>query len=288
MEADSSTYTSSITPPEHYICPITCELMTDPLVSIHGHHYQSDAILAWLNKGNNTCPLTRKPLSLSLLVSNRVLRATIHQWMRENGLENPDHTDHAEIPFRVSRLGCIVAPSQRQISGLMKSHASTEWQTQEPISRRGRLWNFRGQRSTPRHTTARSAWRDPISFVITAFFAAIFKVSEHTKVPRNMIQNGNGDAHRQWKHSILVSNPPKSCCNITKTLSTFILPTTARSAVSGSLLERWWIAAYVDYSAGSSRIVGAVHTSKNIRWFGSSVLEKSRVHLWKSKMEILW
>jgi hypothetical protein len=84
MTADSST---EINPPEEYICPINGELMTDPLVSIHGHHYQSDGILEWLSKGNNTCPLTRKPLSLRMLISDKVLRGKIHQWLKQNGLE---------------------------------------------------------------------------------------------------------------------------------------------------------------------------------------------------------
>ena len=83
--------------PSKFVCPLTLELMTDPLMSKYGHHFNRNAILEWLGNGNTTCPLTRKPLMPSNLIPNGNLRLEIRSWQRQNGLEvtcqekKPDH-----------------------------------------------------------------------------------------------------------------------------------------------------------------------------------------------------
>jgi hypothetical protein len=110
---DSAT---KVTPPEHFICPISFDLMTDPLISIYGHHYQREAILGWLSQGNSTCPLTRNALSLGMLVSDSRLQLTIDGWMLQNGLATQyNNTEEREGRERVLALGCILAPSKRQL-----------------------------------------------------------------------------------------------------------------------------------------------------------------------------
>lgn len=44
-----------------YECPITLEIMKDPVKTIYGHRYERKNIINWI-KANGTCPLTRKPL----------------------------------------------------------------------------------------------------------------------------------------------------------------------------------------------------------------------------------
>ena len=73
--------------PTKFVCPLTLELMTDPLMSKYGHNFSRDAILEWLGTGNDTCPLTRKPLAPSNLIPNASLRLEIRSWQRDNGLE---------------------------------------------------------------------------------------------------------------------------------------------------------------------------------------------------------
>jgi U-box domain len=70
--------------PSNYICPLTLGLMKDPLVSRHGQSYEREAIMQWLGAGNTTCPMTRKPLRLSDLITNHALRSQIQNWQREN------------------------------------------------------------------------------------------------------------------------------------------------------------------------------------------------------------
>ena len=70
--------------PEEFICPLTMELMQDPVMSRYGQSYERDAILNWLHRGHTDCPCTRQPLRLRDLVSNHQLRLRIHKWQLEN------------------------------------------------------------------------------------------------------------------------------------------------------------------------------------------------------------
>jgi hypothetical protein len=126
--------TTEVTPPQHFICPISCDLMTDPLVSIYGHHYQREAILGWLSEGNDTCPLTRNPLLMRMLVSDGRLQSDINKWMLENGLAVRHKTEPKEDPARrVVGLGCIFTPSKRQLRTLIMM--KTESQSQRRAHR---------------------------------------------------------------------------------------------------------------------------------------------------------
>jgi len=70
--------------PEEYLCPLTMELMERPLMSRHGHNFEQEAILRWLEEGNGTCPLTRKPMGVRDLVSNFYLQKRIDEWKIQN------------------------------------------------------------------------------------------------------------------------------------------------------------------------------------------------------------
>jgi hypothetical protein len=44
--------------PDEYCCPITCDLMKDPVMTSDGHTYERDAIQEWFDLGNKTSPRT--------------------------------------------------------------------------------------------------------------------------------------------------------------------------------------------------------------------------------------
>jgi len=86
--------------PADFFCPITCEMMKDPLMTRSGQNYERRAILEWLQKHNNTCPLTRQPLRLSDLLPNAALRSRIQAWCSvysvPMGLERSPSTSYAD------------------------------------------------------------------------------------------------------------------------------------------------------------------------------------------------
>jgi hypothetical protein len=61
---------------EEFTCPITREIMTDPVIDREGNTYERDAITEWI-KLHGTSPITRNYLSTYDLAPNRALREAI-------------------------------------------------------------------------------------------------------------------------------------------------------------------------------------------------------------------
>lgn len=66
-------------PPE-FFCPITQQIMDDPVMTSDGHSYQRNAILQWFADGNIRSPLTGLGLPDLELRPNMVLRSMISNW----------------------------------------------------------------------------------------------------------------------------------------------------------------------------------------------------------------
>eukprot|EP00538_Stauroneis_constricta_P002648 CAMPEP_0119562122 /NCGR_PEP_ID=MMETSP1352-20130426/19537_1 /TAXON_ID=265584 /ORGANISM="Stauroneis constricta, Strain CCMP1120" /LENGTH=285 /DNA_ID=CAMNT_0007610469 /DNA_START=384 /DNA_END=1241 /DNA_ORIENTATION=- len=87
--------------PEEFKCGITLEIMSDPLMNRDGINYEREAIMEWLNRGNDSCPLTRRPLSYSKLVPNAQLRLKIDQWKLQHGMP----VEHKAVPKKIQNMG---------------------------------------------------------------------------------------------------------------------------------------------------------------------------------------
>ena len=61
--------------PDEYRCPLTLELMTDPVVAMDGNTYERAAIAEWLDV-HTTSPLTREEIQ-PVLVTNMAIRKLI-------------------------------------------------------------------------------------------------------------------------------------------------------------------------------------------------------------------
>lgn len=58
--------------PDYYYCPITFELIQEPVIDPDGHTYELEAIVHWIQQHNES-PVTRKSLSVSQLYDNLAL-----------------------------------------------------------------------------------------------------------------------------------------------------------------------------------------------------------------------
>lgn len=65
--------------PREFVCPITSEIMEDPVVCADGHTYERAAIEAWL-QSHLTSPTTNLPLSVKMLFPNHAIRTSIMEW----------------------------------------------------------------------------------------------------------------------------------------------------------------------------------------------------------------
>lgn len=70
--------------PYHFRCPISLELMCDPVTVCTGQTYDRTSIESWVATGNTTCPVTRAPLHDFTLIPNHTLRRLIQEWCVAN------------------------------------------------------------------------------------------------------------------------------------------------------------------------------------------------------------
>ena len=83
--------------PEDIICPITSQIMADPVVIASGHTYEREAILKWL-ENNNTDPLTNEKLSNKAVMQNITMKKMIVSFVDKSKKNNPDIIDKIYLP----------------------------------------------------------------------------------------------------------------------------------------------------------------------------------------------
>lgn len=75
--------------PVDFLCPISLELMRDPVIVSTGQTYERSYIQRWIDCGNTTCPKTQQKLQNVTLTPNYVLRSLITQWCINHNVEQP-------------------------------------------------------------------------------------------------------------------------------------------------------------------------------------------------------
>ncbi|XP_070696971.1 WD repeat, SAM and U-box domain-containing protein 1 isoform X2 [Pempheris klunzingeri] len=66
--------------PDEFLCPITRELMREPVIAADGYSYEREAIESWINTKNRSSPMTNLPLLTTLLTPNFTLKMAIGRW----------------------------------------------------------------------------------------------------------------------------------------------------------------------------------------------------------------
>lgn len=92
-------------PPDNYYCPLTLQLMEDPVNDSCGHCFERDAITSWLEY-HSLCPISRKPLDPHDLRPSAALQQRIRQW-KEN---HPSSLE--ESSGRRASMDAILYPSE--------------------------------------------------------------------------------------------------------------------------------------------------------------------------------
>lgn len=99
---------------ETFFCPLTKEIMEDPVTIETGLTYEKEAILEWFEKFENSeevvCPTTGQKLSSRHLSANLALKTTIEEWKGRN--------DAARI--KVARAALSLASSDRMVFEAIK------------------------------------------------------------------------------------------------------------------------------------------------------------------------
>ena len=69
--------------PEEFMCPVSMEIMDDPVICEDGYTYERISIV---NLRNSLSPLTREPINKQNLIPNRNLANTIERFKKANGI----------------------------------------------------------------------------------------------------------------------------------------------------------------------------------------------------------
>ncbi|XP_017828941.2 WD repeat, SAM and U-box domain-containing protein 1 isoform X9 [Callithrix jacchus] len=67
--------------PDEFICPITRELMKDPVIASDGYSYEKEAMENWISTKKRTSPMTNLVLPSVVLTPNRTLKMAIDRWL---------------------------------------------------------------------------------------------------------------------------------------------------------------------------------------------------------------
>lgn len=103
--------------PTHFRCPISLNLMKDPVTASTGITYDRQSIETWLELGNQTCPVTNNVLKSEELIPNHSLRMMIQDWCVANrslGFERIPTPRIPVTPIQVSELLSEIASASGQ------------------------------------------------------------------------------------------------------------------------------------------------------------------------------
>ncbi|KAM4776767.1 WD repeat, SAM and U-box domain-containing protein 1 isoform 3-T8 [Cyanocitta cristata] len=71
---------TSVSVPDEFLCPITRELMNDPVIATDGYSYEREAMENWISNRRSS-PMTNLPLHSLMLTPNRTLKMAISRWL---------------------------------------------------------------------------------------------------------------------------------------------------------------------------------------------------------------
>jgi hypothetical protein len=93
-------------PPSSFVCPLSLEIMDDPVMDLCAHNFERREIEQWLTSSSSDnchschsyCPISRKPLTVQDLVRNDALAERIEKWKWQQ-----QEQSHLTSLFRMTR-----------------------------------------------------------------------------------------------------------------------------------------------------------------------------------------
>ncbi|WZZ16318.1 hypothetical protein YC2023_109407 [Brassica napus] len=126
--------------PKDFVCPISLDLMTDPVIVSTGQTYDRTSIARWIEEGHCTCPKTGQTLMDSRILPNRALKNLIVQWCTASGvaIESEFVTDSSTTEGFVSALPtkAAVEANKATVSILVKFLADGSSEAGQTIAAR--------------------------------------------------------------------------------------------------------------------------------------------------------
>ncbi|KAI4385864.1 hypothetical protein MLD38_003853 [Melastoma candidum] len=119
---------AEVSVPTHFRCPISLDLMKDPVTLSSGITYDRESIEAWMDAGNRTCPVSNMVLRSLDPVPNHAVRKMIQEWCVENRLLGIERIPTPRIPISQSdareMVTRVASAVERKDWGLCKEMAA--------------------------------------------------------------------------------------------------------------------------------------------------------------------
>ncbi|KAL0774046.1 U-box domain-containing protein 4-like isoform X1 [Brassica napus] len=100
------TQTSSVSILADFFCPLSLEVMTDPVIVSSGQTYEKAFIKRWIDLGLKVCPKTRQTLTHTTLIPNYTVKALISNWCDTNDVKLPDPNQSSSLNELSPLLSC--------------------------------------------------------------------------------------------------------------------------------------------------------------------------------------
>ncbi|CAN4089638.1 unnamed protein product [Withania somnifera] len=116
--------------PPYFLCPISLEMMKDPVTLSTGITYDRENIEKWIFFAKNqTCPVTKQPLMGRELTPNVTLRRCIQSWCTVNASHGIERFPTPKPPVSKTQIlkllkEATLPPMQRKCLNTLKSIAS--------------------------------------------------------------------------------------------------------------------------------------------------------------------
>lgn len=95
--------------PTHFRCPISLDLMRDPVTAPTGITYDRESVEGWLARGHGMCPVTGRPVRLGDLVPNHVMRRMIQDWCVANRARGVERMPTPRVPVGEADAAEVIA-----------------------------------------------------------------------------------------------------------------------------------------------------------------------------------
>jgi len=115
---------SNRTFPNSFYCPITSQLLKDPVLDPEGNTYEKEAIIHWLEK-HGTSPITKNSLQVNSLVPNRALKEAMESILSNRSIsitepsQNGKQKPHSELTIEIVKKNnemmlSVIPPNKRE------------------------------------------------------------------------------------------------------------------------------------------------------------------------------
>lgn len=90
--------------PPYFCCPLSAELMCDPVIVASGQTFERSSIQKWIDNGLTICPKTRQKLAHTNLIPNYTVKAMIVTWCEENQVKLHVNSDRTKMVLVSSQV----------------------------------------------------------------------------------------------------------------------------------------------------------------------------------------